>query len=130
MRRVINTADAYQSKSPLSQAVVEGGFVFVSGMTAVDRNGRTVGNDISTQTRQVMENLRIVLEASGTSMKRVVRTTVFFTLRDDYAGLDEVYKQYFPGDPPSRSAIVVVGLVRPELLVEIDAIASVGSGDD
>ena len=66
------------------------------------------------------------LEAAGSSMARVVRTTVFFTHREDYAGLDAVYEEYFPGQVPSRSALIVAGLVRPEWRVEIDAIAMVG----
>lgn len=123
MRQTINTPDAYRSKSPLVQAVVEGRFVFVSGMPPVDREGQTVGPDITTQTRQVMENLRTIIEAAGASMGDVVRTTVFYTHRDDYAALDAVYRQYFPGGFPSRSALIVAGLVRPDWRIEIDAIA-------
>jgi reactive intermediate/imine deaminase len=125
--RKVETPHAYRSQSPLSQAVIEGGFIFVSGMTAVDSGGVTVGNDITTQTRQVMENLRIVLEAGGSAMERVVRTTVFFVHREDYHAIDAVYKEYFPKIAPARSAIIIAGLVRPELLVEIDAIASVAA---
>jgi 2-iminobutanoate/2-iminopropanoate deaminase len=126
MARIVNTPSAYRSKSPLVQAVVEGDLVFVSGMPPVDRDGVSVGHDIATQTRQVMDNIKTILEAAGSSMARVVRTTVFFTHREDYAGLDAVYKEYFPGQVPSRSALIVAGLVRPEWRVEIDAIATVG----
>ena len=126
MARIVNTPSAYRSKSPLVQAVVEGDLVFVSGMPPVDRDGVSVGHDIATQTRQVMDNIKIILEAAGSSMARVVRTTVFFTHREDYAGLDAVYEEYFPGQVPSRSALIVAGLVRPEWRVEIDAIAMVG----
>jgi 2-iminobutanoate/2-iminopropanoate deaminase len=126
MARIVNTPSAYRSKSPLVQAVVEGDLVFVSGMPPVDRDGVSVGHDIATQTRQVMDNIQTILEAAGSSMTRVVRTTVFFTHREDYAGLDAVYKEYFPGQVPSRSALIVAGLVRPEWRVEIDAIATVG----
>ena len=127
MVRKVETPHAYRSKSPLSQAVIENGFIFASGMTAVDSSGATVGTDITTQTRQVMENLRIVLEAGGSAMERVVRTTVFFLRREDYDAIDAVYKEYFPKVAPARSAIIIAGLVRPELLVEIDAIASIVS---
>ena len=129
MRRVVDTADAYRSKSPLVQAVVERGFVFVSGMPPVDARGQTVGEDVATQTHQVMRNLKTILEAAGASMDRVVRTTVFYTHREDYAALDAVYRQYFTGTWPSRSAVIAAGLVRPEWRIEIDAIATVPSDD-
>ena len=124
MRRVVDTPDAYRSKSPLVQAVVERGFVFVSGMPPVDARGQTVGEDVATQTHQVMRNLKTILEAAGASMDRVVRTTVFYTHREDYAALDAVYRQYFTGTWPSRSAVIAAGLVRPEWRIEIDAIAT------
>ena len=129
MRRVVDTADAYRSKSPLVQAVVERGFVFVSGMPPVDARGQTVGEDVTTQTHQVMRNLKTILEAAGASMDRVVRTTVFYTHREDYAALDAVYRQYFTGTWPSRSAVIAAGLVRPEWRIEIDAIAMIPPDD-
>lgn len=125
MARKVETPQDYRSKSPLSRAVIEGGFIFVSGMTAVDSNGASVGTDITTQTRQVMEGLRIVLVAGGSAMRCVVRTTIFFLRRADYDAIDAVYKEYFPEIAPVRSAIIVASLVRPELLVEIDAIVSI-----
>src|SRR5579862_3136000 len=114
MMQTIDTPDAYRSKSPLVQAIVEGRFVFVSGMPPVDREGQSVGSDITTQTRQVMENIKTILEAAGASMRDVVRTTVFYTHREDYAALDAVYRPYFSAGFPSRSALIVAGLVRPE----------------
>ena len=129
MRRVVDTPDAYRSKSPLVQAVVERGFVFVSGMPPVDARGQTVGEDVATQTHQVMRNLKTILEAAGASMDRVVRTTVFYTHREDYAALDAVYRQYFTGTWPSRSAVIAAGLVRPEWRIEIDAIAMIPPDD-
>ena len=130
MRRVVNTPDAYRSKSPLVQAVVERGFVFVSGMPPVDAQGQTVGEDVTTQTHRVMRNLKIILEAAGASMDRVVRTTVFYTHREDYAALDAVYRQYFTGTWPSRSAVIAAGLVRQEWRIEIDAIATLPSAQE
>jgi len=124
MSRAINTPDAYRSKSPLVQAIVDGGFVFVSGMPPVDREGQTVPGDVTAQTHQVMQNLKTILEAAGVSMNEVVRTTVFYTHREDYAALDAAYSQYFPEEFPSRSAVIVAGLVRPEWRIEIDAIAT------
>ena len=98
----------------------------MSGMPPVDARGQTVGEDIATQTHQVMSNLKTILEAAGTSMDQVVRTTVFYTHREDYSALDVVYRQYFTGTWPSRSAVIAAGLVRPEWRVEIDAIATLG----
>lgn len=129
MRHTINTPEAYRSKSPLVQAIVDGRLVFVSGMPPVDREGQTVGDDISTQTHQVMRNLKTILEAAGGSMNAVVRTTVFYTHREDYAALDAAYREYFPAGFPSRSALIVAGLVRPEWRIEIDAIATLGVPD-
>jgi 2-iminobutanoate/2-iminopropanoate deaminase len=127
MRHTINTPEAYRSKSPLVQAIVDGRLVFVSGMPPVDREGQTVGEDISTQTHQVMQNLKTILEAAGASMNEVVRTTVFYTHREDYAALDAAYREYFPAGFPSRSALIVAGLVRAEWRVEIDAIATLAA---
>ena len=123
MRRVIDTPKAYRSKSPLAQAIVDGNLIFVSGMPPVDPHGRTVEGDTTSQTRGVMENLRTILEAAGASMDQVVRTTLFYTHREDYAAIDAVYREYFANTVPSRSAVIVAGLVRPEWRIEIDAIA-------
>ncbi len=124
MKRVIDISAAYRSKSPLVQAIQEGGFLFVSGMPPTDRDGQTVGADITAQTRQVMSNLKTIIEAAGATMDDVVRTTVFYTHREDYAAMDAVYREYFPRGFPSRSALIVAGLVRPDWRIEIDAIAA------
>ena len=124
MTRIVEIPDTYRSKSPLVQAVIQRGWVFVSGMPPVDREGQTVGDEISTQTEQVLQNIKAIVEAAGTSMERVVRTTVFYTHREDYAALDVVYRRYFRPPYPSRSALIVAGLVRPEWRIEIDAIAA------
>ncbi len=127
MRRVIDTPKAYRSKSPLAQAIVEGNLIFVSGMPPVDPQGRTVEGDVTSQTRGVMDNLKTILEEAGASMDRVVRTTLFYTHREDYAAIDAVYREYFGTTVPSRSAVIIAGLVRPEWRIEIDAIAALPS---
>jgi len=124
MRPVIDTPKAYRSKSPLAQAIVDGDFIFVSGMPPVDAHGRTVEGDVTSQTRRVLDNIKAILEDAGASMPDIVRTTLFYTHREDYAAIDAVYREYFGGTAPSRSAVIVAGLVRPEWRVEIDAIAS------
>jgi 2-iminobutanoate/2-iminopropanoate deaminase len=124
MRRVIDTPKAYRSKSPLAQAIVDGNLIFVSGMPPVDPQGRTVEGDVTAQARRVMDNLKAILEDAGASMDRIVRTTLFYTHREDYAAIDAVYREYFGTAAPSRSAVIVAGLVRPEWRIEIDAIAA------
>jgi 2-iminobutanoate/2-iminopropanoate deaminase len=124
MRRVIDTPKAYRSKSPLAQAIVDGNLIFVSGMPPVDPQGRTVEGDVAAQARRVMDNLKTILEDAGASMDRIVRTTLFYTHREDYAAIDAVYREYFGTAAPSRSAVIIAGLVRPEWRIEIDAIAT------
>jgi reactive intermediate/imine deaminase len=79
-------------------------------------------DDIKTQTRQVLENIKAVIEAAGGTMRDVVRTIVFLSDFANYGGMNEVYKTYFPAEPPTRST-VRVGLVKPDYLIEIEAMA-------
>lgn len=107
---------------PYSAGMKIGDFIFVSGQVgAVDNNGKVI-EGIEAQTRQVMERLKGVLEAGGASLDDVVKTTVFITSAADFARMNEVYAGYFPVNPPARST-VVVSLVKPEMLIEIECIA-------
>lgn len=107
---------------PYSAGMKIGDFIFVSGQVgAVDNNGKVI-EGIEAQTRQVLERLKGVLEAGGASLDDVVKTTVFITNAADFARMNEVYAGYFPVNPPARST-VVVSLVKPEMLVEIECIA-------
>lgn len=119
----VKTQDAPVSDSPLSQAIVTDDLIFVSGQVPVDPDtGEVVEGGIGPQTRQVMENVSAVLEAAGSSMDDVVKCQVFITDVDDFAGMNEVYAEYF-GDPdPARSAIEVSDLAI-DIAVEIEAIA-------
>jgi 2-iminobutanoate/2-iminopropanoate deaminase len=109
--------------TPLSAAVVANGFVFVSGQVPRDEKG-AVPEGIEAQARLVIENIRTALEQAGSSLDRVVKTTVFLTRVEDFAAMNRVYATFFPNDPPARSTI------RAELmldaLVEIEAIAVAG----
>jgi len=100
--------------------------IYVSGQVSLDASGKLVGGrDVGAQTRQVFENLKAALGAAGASLENVVKITVFMT---DLAGLQEFRKlrnEYFPKDPPASSLVKVAGLVLPELLIEIEAIAVV-----
>jgi 2-iminobutanoate/2-iminopropanoate deaminase len=109
-------------KSPLSPGIKAGDYIFVSGQVGtVDDKGREV-KGIEAQTRQCLENMKLVLETAGSSLSDVVKVTVFLVTVDDFAKMNEVYQSYFPKDYPARST-VITGLVRPSMLVEIECVA-------
>ncbi len=109
--------------APYSPGFRSGGFVCTAGMLALDASGTLIGEgDAGAQTRQVMENIREILEEAGGSLQDIVYNTIYLKDLADYAAMNEVYATYFPENPPAR-ACVQAGLVRPEFLVEIAAIA-------
>ena len=128
MRRVVvSTQAAPKAIGPYSQAVVAtggGGLVFSSGQIALDpQTGELVGaSDVRAQTQRVLDNLKAVLEAAGSGLDRVVRTTIFLADMGDFAAVNEVYGRYFAAEPPARATVQVSALPRGAL-VEIDAIA-------
>ncbi|MEM2841504.1 MAG: Rid family detoxifying hydrolase [Candidatus Bathyarchaeia archaeon] len=123
VKEIIRTEKAPIPVAPYSQAVKAGGVIYVSGFVAFDpKTGKVVPGGIKEQATQVMENIKAVLEAAGSSMRDVVKTNVYLTDMKDFAGMNEVFKQYFPTEPPAR-VTVGVKLPLPELLIEIDAIA-------
>ena len=120
----IHTDRAPTAVGPYSQAVVSGGLCFTSGQIALSpETGEIVGEDITTQTRQVLENLCAVLAAAGTSAERVVKTTCYLADIADFAAFNAVYAEYFPGKP-ARSCVAVKDLPRGAL-VEVEAVAEV-----
>ena len=122
-KRVLYTTNVAKPIRPFSQATRAGNLVFVAGTVAINEHGELMGkDDIKAQTRQVLENIKAVIEATGGTMRDVVRTIVFLTDFANYAGMNEVYKTYFPAEPPTRST-VRVGLVNPDYLIEIEATA-------
>ncbi len=128
MRQIIKTGEAPQAIGPYSQAVVAGGLVFASGQIPLDpATGEFVEGGISEQTEQVLRNLSKVLEAAGTSLARVVKTTVFLADMNDFAAMNEVYGRYFEREPPARSTVQAARLPR-DARVEIDVIALAGAG--
>lgn len=107
---------------PFSSAVRAGDFVFVSGSSGyIDAQGNPV-KGLEGQTRQCLENLKKELELAGASLSDVVKVQVFLTKAEDWPKMNEVYKEFFPVDRPARTA-VVTGLIRPEMLVEMECIA-------
>jgi 2-iminobutanoate/2-iminopropanoate deaminase len=123
MRDVISTQDAPQAIGPYSQAIRANGFVFVSGQVAIDPSTQQVlGGDVAAQTDRVLKNLSAILHAAGTSLEKVVRSTVFLKNMGDFSAMNEVYGRYFKANPPARSTVEVARLPK-DVLVEIDAIA-------
>jgi 2-iminobutanoate/2-iminopropanoate deaminase len=122
--RSIETAEAPLPVGPYSQAIAHGDLVFASGQIPLDpRTGALVAGPIEAQAERVLENLRAVLEAAGSSMDRVLRTTVYVTDLSLFARVNAVYARYFPTRPPARATVQVAALPLGAL-IEIDVIAS------
>ena len=108
---------------PYSSATKAGPLVFVSGQVgALDDAGKPIST-VEGQTRQLLKKMKIALEAAGASLSDVTKTTVFLVNVNDFAVMNQVYKEFFPREPPARSTVIVAGLAKPEWLVEIEAIA-------
>lgn len=122
VRSVVATADAPQAIGPYSQAITIGEMVFCSGQIPLTPAGAVVEGDISVQTRQVLTNLQAVLAAAGSSLDRVVKTTVFLADMGDFAAMNAVYAEFFTAAPPARSTVQVARLPR-DVRVEIEAVA-------
>jgi 2-iminobutanoate/2-iminopropanoate deaminase len=121
--KIISTLNAPAAIGPYSQAVVSNGFAFLSGQIPLDpATGQIVEGDITAQTMRVLENIKAVLEGSGSSLNRVVKTTVYLTDMREFAKMNEVYAGYFPQDAPARATIEAARLPR-DVRVEIDCIA-------
>lgn len=121
-RSIIATADAPQAIGPYSQAVLAGDLVFCSGQIPLTPAGALVDGDTAAQTRQVLENLAALLAAAGSSLERVVKTTVFLADMNDFAAMNQVYAEFFTAAPPARSTVQVARLPR-DVRVEIEAVA-------
>lgn len=126
MKQIVSTASAPKAIGPYSQAVVWNGLVFLSGQIPLDpESGQLIEGGIAEQTVRVLENLKAVLEASGSSLSDVVKTTVFLKNMSDFPQMNEVYGRYFPSDAPARSTVEAARLPR-DVQVEIDCIAIAG----
>jgi 2-iminobutanoate/2-iminopropanoate deaminase len=123
MREVVATENAPKAIGPYSQAIRAGELVFCSGQIALDPATNTViDGDVARQTERVLKNLSAVLWQAGTSIDKVVKTTVFLKSMNDFAAMNEVYGKFFAKQPPARSTVEVARLPK-DVLVEIEAIA-------
>ena len=124
-REVVQLSGPVMSTSPLSPGIKAGGFVFVSGQVGRKMVGdqAILGKDLDEQTRFCLDNVRAVLEAAGSSLAKVVKTTVFLTDIATFQEMNAAYRDYFPQEPPARSTVQVSALARPDLAVEIEAVA-------
>lgn len=123
MKEVIATDLGPKAIGPYSQAVRANGFVFVSGQIALDPSTqKLVPGEIMVQTERVLENLKAILSAAGSSLEKVVRTTVFLSDMNEFAAMNEVYARYFHEQFPARSTVQAARLPR-DVRVEIDVIA-------
>jgi 2-iminobutanoate/2-iminopropanoate deaminase len=123
MRDVIATENAPQAIGPYSQAIRAQSLIFTSGQVAIDpATQQVISGDVSAQTDRVLQNLAAILKASGSSLEKVLRCTVFLKNMGDFGAMNEVYGRYFKQAPPARSTVEVARLPK-DVLVEIDVIA-------
>ena len=126
MRQIVQTKQAPDAIGPYSQAVIANGFVFTSGQIPIDpATGQFVSGGIAEQTQQVLKNLTAVLEAAGSNLQQVVKTTVYLADMQDFTAMNEVYATFFGTEPPARSTVQAAGLPR-DARVEIDVVALAG----
>jgi 2-iminobutanoate/2-iminopropanoate deaminase len=123
VKEIISTDKAPKAIGPYSQATSARGFLFTAGQIALDpATGQIVEGDVTRQTERVMENLKAILEAAGSSFDGVVKTTVYLKDMGDFAAMNQVYGRYFATNPPARSTVEAARLPR-DVRVEIDLIA-------
>lgn len=121
-RETISTKNAPGAIGPYSQAIATESFVFCSGQVGLDPGSGELVGGLEAQTQRALENLKGVLEAAGTTLNSVVKTTVFLTSMDDFAPMNAVYEGFFPKTPPARSTVAVRELPKGAMF-EVEAIA-------
>ena len=123
MKKVISTTNAPAAIGPYSQAIEVNGMVFASGQIPVNPANGEIPEGIEAQAEQVMKNVKNLLEAAGTSVDQVVKTSVFIKNMDDFATINGIYAKYFAKDCPARSCVEVARLPK-DVLIEIEAIVA------
>ncbi len=125
MKHTVHTDKAPKAIGPYSQAIIYNGIAYLSGQIPLDpATGQVVAGGIAEQTERVMQNLQAVLEASGSSFKQVLKTTVFLADMAEFPKMNEIYAMYFPEAPPARATVQAAGLPRG-VRVEIECVAAV-----
>ncbi len=123
MREVVSTDKGPKAIGPYSQAIKANGFVFLSGQIPLDpATQQLISGDVATQTERVLQNIAAILSAAGSSLSRVVKTSVFLKSMNDFVAMNEVYGRHFAAEPPARSTVEVARLPK-DVLVEIDVVA-------
>lgn len=122
-REVINTKNAPGAIGPYSQGIIVGDFVYTSGQIPINPATGVMETDIKSATKQSMENVKAILEAAGTSLENVVKTSIFLKDLNDFAIVNEIYGTYFTENPPARSCVQVAKLPK-DAVIEIEAIAT------
>lgn len=123
MREAVSTINAPAAIGPYSQAIKTNSLVFTSGQIPIDpATGEIVSGGVENQTAQVLKNIEAVLEAAGSSLGKVVKTTIFIKDMNSFAAINEVYARFFPNVPPARSTVEVARLPK-DVLIEIEAVA-------
>jgi 2-iminobutanoate/2-iminopropanoate deaminase len=126
VKEIVSRTDVPSPSLPFSAGIKANGFVFTSGQVGTDpRTGKVAGPDVASQTRQTIANLRAVLEAGGSSLENLVKTTVFLSDMRLFDDMNAVYRELIPEPRPGRST-VQASLARPEILVEIEGVAVIG----
>lgn len=121
--KLISTDKAPSAIGPYSQAIAAGNFIYTSGQIPINPvSGIVDALDIESQTRQALENLKNVLEASGSRLSKIIKTTVFIKNMNDFSQINKVYSEYFTGTYPARSCVEVSRLPK-DVLIEIEAVA-------
>lgn len=123
MREIIKTTNAPSPIGPYSQAIRANGFIFISGQIPIEpATGAVSGEDIAAQTRQVMKNLAAILEAAGSGLEKIVKTTVFLANLEDFVRFNQVYGEFLGNARPARATVQVPRLPK-EVLIQVDAVA-------
>jgi 2-iminobutanoate/2-iminopropanoate deaminase len=126
-RQIVRTPNAPLPGGPYSQGIRAGDFVYVAAQGPADpKTGNIVSKDIESQTRQTLDNIKAIVEASGLSMRHVIRMTVFLRKPEDFQKMNRIYAEFFPESPPARTTVTSL-LVDSDALIEVDAIAYRGT---
>ncbi len=125
LREIINTVDAPNAIGPYSQAIKTNNAIYVSGQIAINpKTQQFMDVDIEEQTKQVLDNLKAILDVAGSSLEMAVKTTIYLTNMNDFAKVNEIYSSYFSKSKPARSTVCVSKLPK-NAKIEIDAIAEI-----